>query len=184
MRYQSFYPFSQSQIPNTPQQQAPPAASGFLSGLFGSKNASPPPAPVSNQFRGNPQQMPFGFRNTGMPQVPNQFPETPSTMPLEQENTGAPKPNRMDHYLQTADRFLSTAEQITPMVQRVSPMFQNIPALWKIYKGFKSMPNATAFNDVASTAAAAATTSAAVPSGTAIPSVSGKSIPRIFQPPL
>ncbi|HSO57769.1 MAG TPA: VrrA/YqfQ family protein [Paenisporosarcina sp.] len=156
MRYQSFYPFSQQQSPPIPPQYQPPRNS-FLRGLsqsFGAGNMGGPQIP--NPFSGGgPSQSPFGMGNAGTPQVAN----------------------RMEYYLQTADQFLSTAQRLTPMVQQVAPMVQNIPALWKIYRGFQSMPNVT-------TAASAVSRSAGAAAATSVARTTGSSIPRIFQPPL
>ena len=152
MRYQSFYPFSQQQAPPIPQQfQAP--RNSFLRGLsqtFGAGNTGTPQAP--NGFTGGGPS-PFGTGGAGIP----------------------PVANRMEQYLQTADQFLSTAQRLTPMVQQVAPMVQNIPALWKIYRGFQNMPDATTTSTVARSVSAAASS---------VPRTTGASIPRIFQPPL
>lgn len=154
MRYQSFYPFSQQQSPPIPQQFQPPRNS-FLRGLSQS----------------------FGAGNMGGPQMPNRFPGGgPSQSPFGMGNAGTPQVNRMEQYLQTADQFLSTAQRLTPMVQQVAPMVQNIPALWKIYRGFQSMPDATSTASAVSRSAGAAATS--------VTRSTGSSIPRIFQPPL
>lgn len=183
MRYQSFYPFSQSQIPQIPNVPQPPPTlqNGFLNSLLG-LGGNKAPAQAHNRFPGGPSQIPFGPGNAGIPQGPNQFFGGPSQNPFSSGNPGnpgnpgIPQGNRMEQYLQTADRFLSTAQQLTPMVQKVTPMVQNLPALWKIYRGFQNMPDATALSGVtrsATTAAAAAT----------VPRTIGASIPRIFQPP-
>lgn len=178
MRYQSFYPFSQSQnlqIPNV-QQPPPTLQNGFLNSLLGlGGNMASPQAP--NRFPGGPSQIPFGLGNAGIPQGPNRFFDGPSQNPFSSGNPGnpgIPQVNRMEQYLQTADRFLSTAQQLTPMVQKVTPMVQNLPALWKIYRGFQNMPDATNLGG----ATRAATTAA-----TAVSRSSGLSQPRIFQPP-
>jgi len=177
MRYQSFYPFSQSQTHQTPQHFSMP----------------------HNQFSNTPPRQPFGVGNGGMYSAPNQMfgagnggglpsalgrmfgqgnagmQSAPNRM-FGQGNPGLPAgSNRIEQYLQTADRFLSTAQQITPMVKQVAPMVQNIPALWKIYRGFQNMPDATS----TATAATAASNVAA-----SVPRPSGVSRPKIFQPPI
>jgi len=173
MRYQSFYPFSQSQTPHTPQQFSSP----------------------QNPFPNGPSRNPFGLGNPGSPPSRQQGPGPGAGRPLNalnrifgqgnsdmqqgqrpgQDNPGnSTGPNKIEQYLQTADRFLNTAQQITPMVNKVAPMVQNLPALWKIYRGFQNMPDATAPNSVASNN---------VPTVTP-PRASGVSQPRIFQPPI
>lgn len=172
MRYESFYPFSQSRAneffnfsnaapvnPPMPIQPSPPEVIGPLSN-FGANfasafNSAPSPAP------GPPPNNPFGgFQQQG-----------PGPGP-------APVPSRAMSYLQTADKFINTAQQFTPMVKQLSPMFQNVPALWRLYKGFQGMP-AVAASAAPSIAAASTTARAASPIIS-----SGLSIPRIFQPPI
>jgi len=81
--------------------------------------------------------------------------------------------SKMEMYMQTANRFLNTAQQYAPLVQQIAPMFQNLPAMWKLYKGFQSLPSAgSAAGNAAGGAAAAAQSAQA-----------GVSNPRIFQPP-
>jgi len=116
MRYQSFYPFSQSQIPQVPNVPQPPPTlqNGFLNSLMGLGNAATPQSP--NRFPGGPSQNSFGLGNSGIPQSPNRFFGPPSQNPINPGNigtgnTGIPQANRMEQYLQTADRFLSTAQQ-------------------------------------------------------------------------
>ncbi|WP_430541125.1 VrrA/YqfQ family protein [Sporosarcina thermotolerans] len=46
--------------------------------------------------------------------------------------------------MQTANRFLTTAQQYAPLVQQIAPMFQNLPAMWRLYKGFQSLPTSGA----------------------------------------
>ena len=46
--------------------------------------------------------------------------------------------------MQTANQFLNTAQQFAPMVQQFAPMVQNLPAMWRLYKGFQSLPAAGA----------------------------------------
>lgn len=84
-----------------------------------------------------------------------------------------PNSSKMEVYMQTANRFLNTAQQYAPLVQQIAPMFQNLPAMWRLYKGFQSMPTAGA--DARPAPGASAT-------GTPSPQA-GPSNPRIFQPP-
>ncbi|MFS0575235.1 VrrA/YqfQ family protein [Sporosarcina sp. 179-K 3D1 HS] len=149
MRYQSFYPFA--------RQQAAPFH-------------------MRQQGFGIPPQM-------GRPQLPRQqFPGGPSPMG---GHFGAPpvgggmqNNSKMEAYMQTANRFLNTAQQFAPLVQQFAPMFQNLPAMWKLYKGFQSLPSAD--GAAANTASRSAAANAA---STASNTASGNSVPRIFQPP-
>ena len=154
MRYESFYPFSGN-------QSSPPRQQGF---------GGPPFSGQPNQFaRAN---NPFNH--------PRQGPPPRGYMPGQE-------PSKIDGYMQTANRFLNTAQQFAPVVQQFAPvvqqfapMMRNLPAMWKLYKGFQSMPSATNSTSPAPTA----------PSGTPsvarnapIPTGPRPSTPRIFQPP-
>lgn len=188
MRYESFYPFSQGQ--NQPSEQ--PFAEQPRNSFFGNPNPAQyrqeNPAPIApsappNQFpfglgnRGAQNRFPFGRGGQGAPNQPLGFTGgDPNQTPYGVG--GAPQqPSKMEQYLQTADRFLSTAQQFQPMVSKVAPMVQNIPALWKLYRGFQSIPSAGAAAGTASAATQAVSRAAA----SSIPS--GISQPRIFQPP-
>lgn len=146
MRYESFYPFAR-------QQQSP-----FSLGQpgFSPTQRMSPQQPPRQSFPGGPMNNPFGG------QVPGHGMQAP--------------PSKMEAYMQTANRFLNTAQQFAPMVQQFAPMVQNLPAMWKLYKGFQSLPPAggAATTNAASTAVRAAARS----------TPSGVSVPRIFQPPI
>ncbi|WP_248508889.1 YqfQ family protein [Sporosarcina sp. NCCP-2222] len=147
MRYQSFYPFMR-------QQQSSPIAMR--------------PSGFGPQFQPGNQPMPRQpFPGPGMG---NQFGAA---------GQGAPGQNtsKMEMYMQTANRFMNTAQQYAPLIQQFAPMIQNLPAMWKLYKGFQSIPSAgTAAQGAANAAAAAAPRAAAR-------AAAGVSTPRIFQPP-
>lgn len=59
---------------------------------------------------------------------------------------------KIEQYLNTADQLFNTAQKFTPMVKQISPMFQNLPALYRLYKGFRSIPNANGPTNAAGTA--------------------------------
>ena len=147
MRYQSFYPFARQQAaPFHMRQQG-----------FGTPpQMGRPPMPRA-PFSGGPSLM------------GGQFGAPPA-------GGGMQSPSKMEAYMQTANRFLNTAQQFAPLVQQFAPMFQNLPAMWRLYKGFQSLP---------STGSAAAETAgrAAAAASTAPNPVPGSSVPRIFQPP-
>lgn len=96
--------------------------------------------------------------------------------------TGRQEPSKLESYMQTADRFLTTAQQFAPIVQQFAPMVSNLPAMWRLYKGFQSMPN-----QPSSTRASAGNTApASTPNRATAPIQSTEprpSTPRIFQPP-
>lgn len=56
-------------------------------------------------------------------------------------------PGGLTSILNNTQQVLKTAQSIGPMVQQYGPMIKNLPAMWKIYKGFK---NATKNTDEAS----------------------------------
>lgn len=46
-------------------------------------------------------------------------------------------PTAINGFLTNTQKVLNTAQQIGPMVQQYGPMVRNLPAMWKLYKGFK-----------------------------------------------
>lgn len=192
MRYESFYPFSQTRANDFFDFNGPPVVNppSPPQNSFGFGMPTSPQATQPNNIlgrlqqgiqRGFQQEGPGGFGGQGVPGggfvgqgglgTPGGFQQGPVA-------------NKTMSYLQTADKFLNTAQQITPMVRQYAPMFQNVPALWKLYKGFQSMPNVPAAGvNVAANASNAASSAASV-ARTATSAVStGASLPRIFQPP-
>lgn len=126
--------------------------------------------------------------NTVMPPMQNnpqqsnaspQFDPFSNASPGQSGNQG---PSKLDSYMQTADRFLTTAQQFAPIVQQFAPMVSNLPAMWRLYKGFQSMPD-----QPSSTRASAGNPASAPPPNRAAtpvqPSGPRPSTPRIFQPP-
>lgn len=152
MRYESFYPFAR-------QQSAP-----FSHGQPG-YGTPPPPA---NRMTGG--QTPF--RGFGGPSGNSM---QGSAFSMQEGPPGAQGTSKMESYMQTANRFLNTAQQYAPVVQQFAPMMQNLPAMWKLYKGFQSLP-----------AAGAPTGGPLPPTGQSLAQSTspGLSIPRIFQPPV
>lgn len=162
MRYESFYPFARNQ-PQPPRQQA----AGF------------------NPYARPPQgQQPF----FGMPN--NQFAGPRQGQAIPNQQQGAPAGlSKMEGYMETANRFLNTAQQYAPVVQQFAPMMRNLPAMWKLYKGFQSMPpasGASAGPPAANPNPAGGIRTASVPRTSAqptnLPSNPRPSLPRIFQP--
>ncbi|MDV6377924.1 VrrA/YqfQ family protein [Sporosarcina sp. GW1-11] len=155
MRYQSFYPFSNQQRPMTP---------------------GPPPP----RFQGGGTQQPFprGMQGNAGSFGPQGSPQ--GSMPsqgMPQSQAGQSGGSRADQYMQTANRFLNTAQQFAPLVQQVAPMLQNLPAMWKLYKGFQSMPDAPA-------PPSASPINPAAPRAQAPPIPNDQPAPpRIYQPP-
>lgn len=86
--------------------------------------------------------------------------------------------SKLENYMQTADRFLTTAQQFAPLVQQFAPMISNLPAMWRLYKGFQSMPDQP--SATGTTRPTAPPMQATAPMQTTTPR---PSMPRIFQPP-
>lgn len=47
---------------------------------------------------------------------------------------GVPK---LEGFLSGANSLFNNAQKFTPYIQQAAPMFKNLPALWRLYKGFK-----------------------------------------------
>jgi len=65
--------------------------------------------------------------------------------PLPTNPTG-----KIDSFLQTADKLFSTAQSYKPYVQQIQqavPMMKNLPALYRMYKGIKGLPDANSNNN-------------------------------------
>lgn len=98
----------------------------------------PPHMPPGN-FQHYPRP-PYPRYNPGPPPFP------PGMSPRMQPRPGAggfggQKGNaKLDSILETANRFLATAQTFQPYIQQAAPMLRNLPALWKLYRGFQSVP--------------------------------------------
>lgn len=152
MRYESFYPFVNHQTaPPSPMQQPSYGRHPFMQ--------TPPSSGQSPPF-----------------QMPNQAFQNNEPNP-----TGEQGPSKMDAYMQTANRFLNTAQQFAPVAQQFAPMLRNLPAMWRLYKGFQSIPSAGGAG--AASAAGAASQAASNVARAATSQGPLPSVPRIFQPP-
>lgn len=159
MRYESFYPFARNQFQPPRQPNA-----GF------NPYARPPQNPVQPPSVRMPNN-PFTGSRQGQA-MPNQQQGMPGGL------------SKMEGYMETANRFLNTAQQYAPVVQQFAPMMRNLPAMWKLYKGFQSMPSAPTAASLGSAANPATASAARAPVQLdAISTTPRPSIPRIFQPP-
>jgi hypothetical protein len=52
-------------------------------------------------------------------------------------------PGGLTSMLNNTQQVLKTAQSIGPMIQQYGPMVKNLPAMWKIYKGFKNASKTT-----------------------------------------
>jgi len=57
-------------------------------------------------------------------------------------------PTALNGFLTNTQKVLNTAQQIGPMVQQYGPIVKNIPAMWKLYRGLKDLPDADETNEV------------------------------------
>lgn len=121
---------------------------------------------------------------------PNQFgrPNNPFIDPRQGPQGFPPSgqgPSKIDGYMQTANRLINTAQQYAPVVNQFAPMMRNLPAMWRLYKGFQSIPSSgEGLGSAAAGGAASAASRAAAGTAEAFSPPSGPrpSVPRIFQP--
>ena len=104
-----------------------------------------PAAPVAPRF---PMYAPY-MRSQMMNQMPMQM---PPQIPMDAAGAaaaagaagvagaaaGAP---RLEGFLAGANSLFNNAQKFTPYIQQAAPMFKNLPALWRMYRGFKDSPN-------------------------------------------
>lgn len=134
------------------------------------------------------QNNPYNSMNAAHPFMPpraipqnEQFMSSHNSISGQQEGQGFSK---IERYMQTADRFLSTAQQFAPLAQQIAPMFNNLPALWKLYKGFQSIPSSTGAADPPRPRSQNTMNSRPQNSTNTSPiNETRQSVPKIFQPP-
>ncbi|MBM4762316.1 hypothetical protein GNT69_08395 [Bacillus sp. B15-48] len=56
-------------------------------------------------------------------------------------------PGTINGFLNNTQQILKTAQQVGPMIQQYGPLVKNLPAMWKLYRGFKDMPDSTDNDD-------------------------------------
>lgn len=100
---------------------------GLLSRLFGRTNRAVPPQP-------------FGFYPPGA-QMANRGPG--------QILNAFGNPNSIQNFLTNTQKVLNTVQQVGPIVQQYGPLVRNLPAMWKLYKGFKSIKSEEEENKIA-----------------------------------
>lgn len=75
------------------------------------------------------------------PQFDYPLPPHPFNQPFNQP---LPSPvAKFTPYIETANQFMHTAQQYAPLIGQLAPMARTLPALWKLYKGFQSIPPST-----------------------------------------
>lgn len=50
-------------------------------------------------------------------------------------------PSSINGFINNTQKVLNTAQQIGPMVQQYGPLVRNLPAMWKMYRGLKDVPD-------------------------------------------
>lgn len=161
----------------------------------------PMPMQMSPQSFMPPGGFPFQPRIPSGLQMPNglgamggQIPGA-SAGPIAAAGAAMQPPSKIASFLQSADSLFNTAKTYTPYIQQAMPMMKNIPSLFKLYKGFQSLPDAGAVAGAGAAAVAAeslaantsqprSSRSSSTQNMSSIPRESIPSRPRIFQPPM
>lgn len=89
-----------------------------------------------------------GGEQAGMSNPFSSFPSRAANRSLGSEGGGGilkalTDPNTINGFLTNTQKVLNTAGQFGPMVQQYGPLVRNLPSLWKLYKGFKDLPDAS-----------------------------------------
>ncbi|MGM0900104.1 MAG: VrrA/YqfQ family protein [Bacillota bacterium] len=50
-------------------------------------------------------------------------------------------PSSINGFLNNTQQVLKTAQQVGPMIQQYGPLVKNLPAMWKLYRGLKDLPD-------------------------------------------
>jgi hypothetical protein len=50
-------------------------------------------------------------------------------------------PGSIHSFLNNTQQVLKTAQSVGPMIQQYGPLVKNLPAMWKLYKGMKDLPD-------------------------------------------
>lgn len=100
-------------VPNALPQTS--TRSGLLSKLFGRQAASPQAADAVSAFA-----------------------RVPQAGPAAQGLAGGDK---IQAFLSNTQSVLNTAQKFGPVIEQYGPMVKNLPAMWKLYKGMKNLPD-------------------------------------------
>lgn len=86
-------------------------------------------------------QMPMNnMPMNNMPPIPPQFPGAGAGAGVAAATAAAGAP-RLEGFLAGANSLFENAQKFTPYIQQATPMFKNLPALWRLYRGFKGSPS-------------------------------------------
>lgn len=50
-------------------------------------------------------------------------------------------PGAINGFLNNTQQVLKTAQSVGPMIQQYGPLVKNLPAMWKLYRGLKDLPD-------------------------------------------
>lgn len=50
-------------------------------------------------------------------------------------------PSSINGFLNNTQQVLKTAQQVGPMIKQYGPIVKNLPAMWKLYRGLKDLPD-------------------------------------------
>ncbi|MBW8348132.1 YqfQ family protein [Bacillus sp. IITD106] len=107
---------------------------------FGRGFGGPPPMGQNaggGNFLARLFQRQAGNMASGAPQAANMFSRgVGQTSFLQNLN-----PQSINGFLTNTQQVLNTARQIGPLVQQYGPIVRNLPAMWRLYKGFKDLPS-------------------------------------------
>ena len=97
-----------------------------------------PQMPIAPRF---PMYAPYMMRQPMNPipmnTMPPMPPQIPSQIPGVAAATAAAGAPRLEGLLAGANSLFENAQKFTPYIQQATPMFKNLPALWRLYRGFK-----------------------------------------------
>lgn len=90
-----------------------------------------------------PMNAPMPMNNmpmNNMPPMPPQMPVANAAAAAGAAGAAAGAP-RLEGFLAGANSLFENAQKFTPYIQQATPMFKNLPALWRMYRGFKNSPD-------------------------------------------
>ena len=97
-----------------------------------------PQMPIAPRF---PMYAPYMMRAPMNPGPMNVMPPIPAQIPGVAAATAASGAPRLEGLLAGANSLFENAQKFTPYIQQATPMFKNLPALWRLYRGFKGSPD-------------------------------------------
>ncbi|MBS4217131.1 hypothetical protein KHA96_02245 [Bacillus sp. FJAT-49711] len=109
----------------------------FGRGIGGAQQFGPNARGGANMLGRLFQRQGTGSMAARAPQAANMFSRGVGQTSMLQ---GLTNPGSINSFLSNTQNVLNTARQIGPLVQQYGPVVRNLPAMWRLYKGFKSIP--------------------------------------------